>query len=133
MTSITDNQDLYWVFFTMFSQVTVWFCIILACVASIAPDVVLKVIETFIERKKINKLNEIEETRKHKIVQQNQYNYPNKEIALIRSNKIRDLTLQDNPIFVNKNFTYNNNATVIDDPGGDGTFIYTDPQVTFLN
>jgi len=50
--SITENQNLYWNYFTLLSSPNVWFCIIVSTVASILPDICLKVIENLKRKRK---------------------------------------------------------------------------------
>lgn len=45
LTSITDSQSLYWVYFELLSSASVWLCIILTVVTALIPDLVMKAIE----------------------------------------------------------------------------------------
>ena len=63
LTSITDNQDLYWVYFNMLSQPVVWLCMISATVASLIPDIISRTIENIFERNKVNKLGKNDQER----------------------------------------------------------------------
>lgn len=45
LTSITDGQNLFWIFYDLFSCGSVWFLIILIVVTAILPDIIIKIIE----------------------------------------------------------------------------------------
>ena len=57
-TDFTDNQSMFYVLFMLFTSGPAWFCIILATVVSLIPDICLKVLENFIENQKLKKLKE---------------------------------------------------------------------------
>ncbi len=54
LTSQAQNQSIYWTFFSLFSQGSVWFCILAVTVLSIIPDIIIKVSENTLERKQLN-------------------------------------------------------------------------------
>ena len=108
----------------MFSQVSVWFCITSACVAALIPDIISKVIDTLLERNKVNKLRELEEDRKYKLEYPGYPEHPTKEMinmkkALYKRNKIAD-SGSDNKTFVGDSNVLNVNSTIV----------YTDPNVS---
>ena len=45
--SVTDQQNLYWVYFNMFSNIGSWFLFFVAIFTAILPDLILKVFEEF--------------------------------------------------------------------------------------
>jgi hypothetical protein len=108
--SFTDNQDLYWVYFNMFSQPAVWFCILLAITAAIIPDILAKAIENLIERNEVNKLQKIETDR-----QQNNVSYGNiiKETKLPNNRKNRKISNISplDPRFSNQSFNNTRKAS----------------------
>lgn len=50
LTSITDNQTFYWIFYDLFSYAATWLCILVAVVSSNLPDFIVSVFETLKER-----------------------------------------------------------------------------------
>ena len=53
---ITEGQNYYWIFYKIFSRISFWLCMLLSLVASIIPDVCIKVIENLnAERNKTKK------------------------------------------------------------------------------
>ena len=69
----------------MFSQVMVWFCIILASIISIIPDLIIKTIENLTEMKRVIQLSEKnKEIKKEEELQPGSYYYvdPNVRIKL---------------------------------------------------
>jgi hypothetical protein len=44
---VTDQQNLYWVYFNMFSNIGSWFLFFVAIFTAILPDLILKVFEEF--------------------------------------------------------------------------------------
>jgi hypothetical protein len=107
----------------MFSQITVWFCMVSACIAAIIPDIISKVIDTLLERNKVNKLRELEEDRLYKLENPGYPEHPTKEKALYKRNQISDSGI------VNKTFVGDSNGVNIADPKC-GTIVYTDPNVS---
>jgi hypothetical protein len=51
---LTEDQSLYFAFFDLLSQPSVWFCILVCVMAALLPDIIIKTIENTIERKKLN-------------------------------------------------------------------------------
>ena len=45
--SVTDQQNLYWVYFNMFSNIGSWFLFFVTIFTAILPDLILKVFEEF--------------------------------------------------------------------------------------
>ena len=67
LTVFTENQSLYFEYFTMLSSPSVWLCIILCLIAAIIPDVCLRVIENIKETRSFDKLKDsINETTRVK-------------------------------------------------------------------
>jgi hypothetical protein len=58
LTVFTENQSLYFEYFTMLSSPSVWLCIILCLIAAIIPDVCLRVIENIKETRSFDKLKD---------------------------------------------------------------------------
>lgn len=52
----TENQSLYWIYYTLLSSLSVWLCIVGCLVAAIIPDVLLKAIDNLKYAEKIKKL-----------------------------------------------------------------------------
>ncbi len=50
LTSLTDDQTLYWVFYNLFSNVSVWLLVLITLLASILPDITLKYLEKYLNR-----------------------------------------------------------------------------------
>jgi hypothetical protein len=60
----------------MFSQVMVWFCIILASITSIIPDIIIKSVENLIEKRRVLQLREKnEEIKKEEELEPGSYFY----------------------------------------------------------
>lgn len=113
----------------MFSQVTVWFCILSATVASVIPDIITKVVDTLLERNKANKLRELERERKIKSENPGYVPHPNNEMVTMKrtsahtkKNKVSDAGI-DNSNFINDDLQVNI---------GSDTLVYTDPNVCFM-
>lgn len=51
---LTEDQSLYFAFFDLLSQPSVWFCIVVSVIAALLPDIIVKTIENITERKKLN-------------------------------------------------------------------------------
>ena len=45
LTLIADGQSIFWVYFDLFSNLTVWFILALQLVTAIIPDLILKIFE----------------------------------------------------------------------------------------
>ena len=60
-TSFSDDQELYFVFYTIFSSVTVWLAILLAVASALIPDIVLAVIVDDLGEKRL--LAHLEKTK----------------------------------------------------------------------
>jgi hypothetical protein len=66
LSSITDDQSIYWVYYDMLSTGTVWLTLLLNVVAALIPDLVIIVVENLRDTKKINKHKHREFSRLNK-------------------------------------------------------------------
>lgn len=112
LTSITDDQSLYWEFFDMFTHASIWFCILLAVVCANIPDAILTVFETLFEMRKVNELAGVTGSK--------QSGY--------RNNKVSDGS------YYNRNFISDDGQksglTPVYFNGPNGTYVVTDPNVS---
>ncbi len=56
MSSFTDYQSLYWAYYNLLANASVWFCLLLSIVTAILPDFILKVSENLKDTERIRKL-----------------------------------------------------------------------------
>jgi hypothetical protein len=66
LSTITDDQSIYWVYYDMLSTGTVWLTLILNVVAALIPDLVIIVVENLRDTQKINKHKQREFSRLNK-------------------------------------------------------------------
>ena len=77
----------------MFSQPSVWLCILLAMIAAIIPDILAKAIENLIERKEVNKLHKIETGRQQKNVSIDNVEHETKKPISRKNRKISNANI----------------------------------------
>jgi hypothetical protein len=66
----------------MFSQVMVWFCIILASITSIIPDIIIKLVENLIEKSRVLQLRKKnEEIKKEEELDPGSYFYVDPNVS----------------------------------------------------
>jgi phospholipid-translocating ATPase len=85
LTSITDNQTFYWIFYDLFSHAATWLCILLAVVASNLPDLITSIFETMRERFITVKY----ESRELNTIEQNSF-------ETIKKNKVENFSITNN-------------------------------------
>jgi hypothetical protein len=56
LSSFTDYQSLYWAYYNLLANASVWFCLLLSIVTAILPDFILKVSENLKDTERIRKL-----------------------------------------------------------------------------
>lgn len=75
MTEITDNQDLYWVFYDLFSSPQVWFLLFVCMILAILPDLVVYAVEKLMDKR--SRFRHLEKTRLQEL-EYEQRNQPQK-------------------------------------------------------
>ena len=63
LTTFTDYQSLYWIYFNLFSNGPVWFLLFLEVFAAILPDIIIKVLENVRDTELIRKEKRDEQSR----------------------------------------------------------------------
>ena len=76
---------MHWVYFNLFSSITVWLCILICTVAAVLPDIVLMVIDNVRNNYKITKQKIIEEEQLGKAVERVNINITN-NFSISRNN-----------------------------------------------
>lgn len=61
VSSLTDEQNLYWIFYDMFSSVSIWLLIFLCIVTALVPDVLFILYENF-SQNRMTRDNKLENT-----------------------------------------------------------------------
>ena len=64
VTILTEEQSLYWSFYTILSKPSVWFCFLVSSVAALAPDLCYKIITNMIVEYKEWKIDDFNKKSK---------------------------------------------------------------------
>jgi phospholipid-translocating ATPase len=93
LTLFTDDQSLFFSFFYVFSNPTQWLVILLSVVAAITPDLAIRLIENYMEKSEIEKLEKA-----------------SKDLE----NKTRNYKFLDSFLFFNRNLKRSNSSSIFE-------------------
>jgi hypothetical protein len=134
LTSITEEQSTFWIYFHMLSNISVWFLIFVSIIAALLPDMCLAVLNNFLEKRRFR--TEYERMKKehnynHNIKKQDVDNNSPKATQIVTKNNSRKNSKSRRRYSIHKiqDVSSNNNNNIIDmnnNSHENRSFIYDD-------
>lgn len=88
LTVLTDDQNLFWIFYNLFSSGSIWFLMIIIVTTAILPDIIIKIIENLRVSIFLYKENESKIMKKKSMISKSKISDSSKQAYTIDSSKI---------------------------------------------